>query len=69
VYLVGPGELPRTSSGKVRRAACKRLVEENRLTEADGLLARARLKLARMRRRPRAALAALGPAEHEEVTR
>lgn len=69
VYLVGPGDLPRTSSGKVRRAACKRSVLENCLPEAEGLFSRARLKLARMRRRIGAAFATLGPAQHEEVTR
>ena len=67
VVLVGPGELPRTSSGKVRRAACKRAFEENRLSEAEGLFARASLKLARMRRRIGAALAPIGPRD-EEVT-
>ncbi len=68
VYLVGPGDLPRTSSGKVRRAACKRSVEENHLPEVDGLLSRAGLKLARLRRRIGAALALSSPAHDEEVT-
>jgi acyl-CoA synthetase (AMP-forming)/AMP-acid ligase II len=66
VCIVGPGDLPRTSSGKVRRAACKRAFDENRLPEADGLLSRASLKLARLGRRIGAALA---PTTHdEEVT-
>jgi acyl-CoA synthetase (AMP-forming)/AMP-acid ligase II len=66
VVLVGPGDLARTSSGKVRRSDCRRAFDENRLSEATGLLARASLKLARMRRRIGAALATPTQPEAEE---
>lgn len=51
VWLVGPGDVPRTSSGKIRRAECRALAIRSELREVDGLGARARIKLERMRRR------------------
>lgn len=57
ICLVSPGDVPRTSSGKVRRAACRTAVEKGQLEEAEGLLARAAIKLERWRRRIGAALA------------
>jgi fatty-acyl-CoA synthase len=36
VALVAPGELPKTSSGKLRRSACRRLLGDGNLLELDG---------------------------------
>ena len=59
ICLVGPGDVPRTSSGKVRRAACRLALESHRLREAEGLLARITMKFERWRRRIGAVLAIL----------
>ncbi len=57
ICLVGPGAVPRTSSGKVRRAACRIALESGQMRETEGILARALMKLERWRRRIGAALA------------
>jgi acyl-CoA synthetase (AMP-forming)/AMP-acid ligase II len=57
ICLVSPGDVRRTSSGKVRRAACRVALESGELRDAEGVLARAAMKLERWRRRIGAALA------------
>lgn len=44
IYIVAPGSLPKTSSGKVQRAACRKLYESHTLQIADGMMARAQIK-------------------------
>lgn len=51
VVLVGPGEVPKTSSGKVRREATRRLWHAGSLRRVEGLIPRAAAKARRLGRR------------------
>ena len=51
VFPIRPGTLPKTSSGKLRRQACRLLWEEGQLEPAHGIAARAGIKVARLRQR------------------
>ena len=58
IVLVTPDGVPRTSSGKIRRAECKARYERGELEPLEGPMARVGLKLERLRRRWAAALGA-----------
>lgn len=51
VRVVAPGTIPKTTSGKVRRRACRDLYVAGELHEIDGLAARASAVAARLRTR------------------
>lgn len=51
VCLVAPGSIPKTSSGKVQRAACRALYESDSLEIVEGVGGRLRIKIRQAKRR------------------
>jgi acyl-CoA synthetase (AMP-forming)/AMP-acid ligase II len=51
ICLVAPGSIPKTSSGKVQRAACRALYESDTLDLVEGVAGRLRIKVRQAKRR------------------